>query len=209
MSDDRWGGSTAARLRVTPRWVFGTSLASDRGGMATTKRIAFLTAGEGIEEVELTEPWKAVTDAGHTAELLSLEEGEVQLFQHLDKSTTQKVDTLVSSASVDDYDALVLPGGVANPDALRTDEDAVAFVRDFVASGRPVAAICHAPWTLVEADSVRGRRMTSWPSLQTDVRNAGGEWVDEEVVVDGNLITSRNPDDIPAFNRELISALGD
>lgn len=177
--------------------------------MATTKRIAFLTAGEGIEEVELTEPWKAVTDAGHTAELLSLEEGEVQLFQHLDKSTTQKVDTLVSSASVDDYDALVLPGGVANPDALRTDEDAVAFVRDFVASGRPVAAICHAPWTLVEAGSVRGRRMTSWPSLQTDVRNAGGEWVDEEVVVDGNLITSRNPDDIPAFNRELISALGD
>lgn len=177
--------------------------------MATTKRIAFLTAGEGIEEVELTEPWKAVTDAGHTAELISLEEGEVQLFQHLDKSTTQKVDTLVSSASVDDYDALVLPGGVANPDALRTDEDAVAFVRDFVASGRPVAAICHAPWTLVEAGSVRGRRMTSWPSLQTDVRNAGGEWVDEEVVVDGNLITSRNPDDIPAFNRELISALGD
>ena len=141
--------------------------------------------------------------------LFRSEEGEVQLFQHLDKSTTQKVDTLVSSASVDDYDALVLPGGVANPDALRTDEDAVAFVRDFVASGRPVAAICHAPWTLVEADSVRGRRMTSWPSLQTDVRNAGGEWVDEEVVVDGNLITSRNPDDIPAFNRELISALGD
>lgn len=177
--------------------------------MATTKRIAFLTAGEGIEEVELTEPWKAVTDAGHTAELLSLEEGEVQLFQHLDKSTTQKVDTLVSAASVDDYDALVLPGGVANPDALRTDEGAVAFVRDFVGSGRPVAAICHAPWTLVEADTVRGRRMTSWPSLQTDIRNAGGEWVDEEVVVDDNLITSRNPDDLPAFNRALLAALGD
>ncbi|CAM3663852.1 type 1 glutamine amidotransferase domain-containing protein [Nocardioides zeicaulis] len=175
--------------------------------MATNKRIAFLTAGEGIEEVELTEPWKAVTDAGHTAELLSLEEGEVQLFQHLDKSTTQKVDRLVSAASVEDYDALVLPGGVANPDALRTDEGAVAFVRDFVGSGRPVAAICHAPWTLVEADAVRGRRVTSWPSLQTDVRNAGGDWVDEEVVVDGNLITSRNPDDIPAFNRELLSAL--
>lgn len=175
--------------------------------MATTKRIAFLTAGEGIEEVELTEPWKAVTDAGHTAELLSLEDGEVQLFQHLDKSTTQKVDRLVSDASIGDYDALVLPGGVANPDALRTDDTAVAFVRDFVGSGRPVAAICHAPWTLVEADSVRGRRMTSWPSLQTDVRNAGGDWVDEEVVVDGNLITSRNPDDLPAFNRELLAAL--
>ncbi len=175
--------------------------------MATTKRIAFLTAGEGIEEVELTQPWKAVTDAGHTAELLSLEDGEVQLFQHLDKSTTQKVDRLVSDASITDYDALVLPGGVANPDALRTDDTAVAFVRDFIGSGRPVAAICHAPWTLVEADVVRGRRMTSWPSLQTDVRNAGGDWVDEEVVVDGNLITSRNPDDIPAFNRELLSAL--
>lgn len=175
--------------------------------MTTTKRIAFLTAGEGIEEVELTEPWKAVTDAGHTAELLSLEEGEVQLFQHLDKSSTQSVDKLVSDASIGDYDALVLPGGVANPDALRTDEQAVAFVRDFVGSGRPVAAICHAPWTLVEADAVRGRRMTSWPSLQTDVRNAGGEWVDEEVVVDDNLITSRNPDDLPAFNRELLAAL--
>ncbi|UFN46582.1 type 1 glutamine amidotransferase domain-containing protein [Nocardioides okcheonensis] len=175
--------------------------------MTTTKRIAFLTAGEGIEEVELTEPWKAVTDAGHTAELLSLEEGEVQLFQHLDASTTQKVDRLVADASVGDYDALVLPGGVANPDALRTDEQAVAFVRDFVGSGRPVAAICHAPWTLVEADAVRGRRLTSWPSLQTDVRNAGGEWVDEEVVVDDNLITSRNPDDLPAFNRELLAAL--
>ncbi|MBS2936431.1 type 1 glutamine amidotransferase [Nocardioides sp. J2M5] len=177
--------------------------------MTTTKRIAFLTAGEGIEEVELTEPWKAVTDAGHTAELLSLEEGEVQLFQHLDKSSTQSVDKLVSDASIGDYDALVLPGGVANPDALRTDEQAVAFVRDFVGSGRPVAAICHAPWTLVEADAVRGRRMTSWPSLQTDVRNAGGEWVDEEVVVDDNLITSRNPDDLPAFNRELLAALDD
>ena len=133
----------------------------------------------------------------------------MQLFQHLDKSTTQKVDRLVSDASPDEYDALVLPGGVANPDALRMDDTAVAFVRDFVDSGKPVAAICHAPWTLVEADRVRGKRMTSWPSLQTDVRNGGGEWVDEEVVVDGNLITSRNPDDIPAFNRELISALGD
>ena len=173
-----------------------------------SKRIAFLTAAEGVEEVELTEPWKAATDAGHTAELLSLDEGEVQLFQHLDKSTTQRVDRRVSDVSIGDYDALVLPGGVANPDALRGDETAVAFVRDFVDSGKPVAAICHAPWTLIEADRVQGKRLASWPSLQTDIRNAGGEWVDEEVVVDGNLITSRNPDDIPAFNKALLDALG-
>ncbi|MCF6376259.1 type 1 glutamine amidotransferase [Nocardioides KLBMP 9356] len=172
-----------------------------------SKRIAFLTASEGVEEVELTEPWKAATDAGHTAELLSLDEGEVQLFQHLDKSKTQRVDRRVSDVSIGDYDALVLPGGVANPDALRGDETAVAFVRDFVDSGKPVAAICHAPWTLVEADRVKGKRLASWPSLQTDIRNAGGEWADEEVVVDGNLITSRNPDDIPAFNKALLDAL--
>ena len=173
-----------------------------------TKRIAFLTAGEGIEEVELTEPWKAVTDAGHTAELLSPEEGEVQLFNHLDKSSTQKVDRAVSGASVDEYDALVLPGGVANPDALRTDQGAVGFVRDFVASGKPVAAICHAAWTLVEADAVKGKRVTSWPSLRTDITNAGGEWIDDEVVTSDNLITSRNPDDLPAFNKALLDALG-
>ncbi len=176
--------------------------------MTDNLRIAFLTAAEGIEEVELTQPWKAAADAGHTVELLSLEDGEVQLFQHLDKSSTQKVDRLVADASPADYDALVLPGGVANPDALRMDETAVGFVRDFVASGKPVAAICHAPWTLVEADRVRGKRLASWPSLQTDIRNGGGEWVDEEVVVDGNLITSRNPDDIPAFNKALLDALG-
>ncbi len=172
-----------------------------------SKRIAFLTASEGIEEVELTGPWRAVVDAGHTAELLSLDEGEVQLFNHLDKSSTQRVDRRVRDVVVADYDALVLPGGVANPDALRADADAVAFIRDFVDSGKPVAAICHAPWTLVEADRVQGRRVTSWPSLQTDIRNAGGEWVDEEVAVDGNLITSRNPDDIPAFSRTLLLAL--
>ena len=172
-----------------------------------TKRIAFLTATEGIEEVELTKPWRAAADAGHTVELLSLEEGEVQLFQHLDKSSTQKVDRLVSDASPDDYDALVLPGGVANPDALRMDDAAVGFVRAFVDSGKPVAAICHAPWTLVEAGVVEGRTLTSWPSLQTDLRNAGATWKDEEVVVDGNLVTSRKPDDLPAFNRELLAAL--
>jgi protease I len=173
-----------------------------------SKRIAFLTASEGVEEVELTKPWQAAVDAGHTAELLSLDEGEVQLFNHLDKSSTQRIDRRVSDVSIADYDALVLPGGVANPDALRMDETAVAFVRDFVDSGKPVAAICHAPWTLVEAGVLQGRTLASWPSLQTDIRNAGGTWQDEEVVVDGNLITSRNPDDIPAFTKALLDALG-
>ncbi|KRF02668.1 glutamine amidotransferase [Nocardioides sp. Soil777] len=173
-----------------------------------TKRIAFLTASKGIEAVELTDPWDAVTGAGHTAELLSPESGEVQLFNHLDKAETRTVDTTVADASVDDYDALVLPGGVANPDALRMDEKSVAFIKAFVDSGKPVAAICHAPWTLVEAGVLSGKRVTSWPSLQTDIRNAGGDWVDEEVVEDGNLITSRNPDDLPAFSKALLSALG-
>ena len=173
-----------------------------------SKKVAFLVASEGIEQVELTEPWKAVTDAGHEAVMLALDSGTVQMFNHLDKADTQPVDHKVSEARVDDYDALVLPGGVANPDALRQDQDAVRFIKEFVASGKPVAAICHAPWTLVEADRVKGKRLASWPSLQTDIRNAGGEWADEEVVVDGNLITSRNPDDIPAFNKALLDALG-
>ena len=172
-----------------------------------TTRIAFLTAAEGIERVELTEPWDAVTGAGHTAELLSPESGEVRLFDHLDRAEAWPVDRRVTDASVDEYDALVLPGGVANPDALRMDSDAVAFVRAFAASGKPVAAICHAAWTLVEADAVRGKRLASWPSLQTDIRNAGGEWVDEEVVEDGNLITSRNPGDLPAFIKALLAAV--
>jgi protease I len=173
-----------------------------------SKRIAFLTASEGVEEVELTKPWQAAVDAGHTAELLSTDEGEVQLFEHLDKSSTQRIDRRVSDVAVADYDALVLPGGVANPDALRMDETAVAFIKEFAASGKPVAAICHAPWTLIEAGVLSGKRVTSWPSLQTDIRNAGGDWVDEEVVEDGNLITSRNPDDIPAFTKALLGALG-
>ena len=172
-----------------------------------TKRIAFLTAAEGVEAVELTEPWDAVTGAGHTAELLSPESGEVQLYNHLDKAETRPVDRTVSEADAGDYDALVLPGGVANPDALRTDAGAVAIVKAFVDSGKPVASICHAAWTLVEAGVVDGKRVTSWPSLQTDIRNAGGEWVDEEVVEDGNLITSRNPGDIPAFTKALLAAL--
>lgn len=172
-----------------------------------TGKVAFLVAKEGIEQVELTDPWKAVKDAGYQPVLVSPESGEVQMFNHLDKADTQKVDVTVDDASIEDYDALVLPGGVANPDALRTEEDAVAFVRDFFASGRPVAAICHAPWTLVEADVLSGRKLTSWPSLKTDISNAGGEWVDERVVTDGNLITSRNPDDLPAFCSAVVEAL--
>jgi protease I len=173
----------------------------------TTKKVAFLVAPEGIEQVELTEPWAAVTDAGHEAVLVSTENGEVQMFHHLDKGDTRPVDRVVSDVSVDDFDALVLPGGVANPDALRMDEGAVGLIRDMVSSGKTVAAICHAPWTLVEADVVRGRTLTSWPSLKTDITNAGGEWVDERNVVDGNLITSRNPDDLPAFTSALVDAL--
>jgi protease I len=162
------------------------------------KTVAFL-ATDGVEQVELTEPWKAVEREGGQPQLISLEEGEIQGFEHLDKADNFEVDRPVSDVSADDYDALVLPGGVANPDRLRTDEDAVSFVRAFFEAGKPVAAICHAPWTMVEADVVRGRKLTSWPSLKTDIRNAGGEWVDEEVVVDAGLVTSRKPDDLPAF----------
>jgi protease I len=171
-------------------------------------RIAFLVAAEGIERVELTEPWKAVQNAGHEPVLVSPDSGEVQTFDHLTAAEKLPVDEVVSEVAVDEFAALVLPGGVANPDALRGDEKAVAFVKEFVASGKPVAAICHAPWTLVEADVVRGRTLTSWPSLQTDLRNAGATWVDQEVVTDGNLITSRNPDDLPAFSKALLDALG-
>lgn len=184
-----------------------TSLLDDQTSATGGKRVAFLTAIEGVERVELTEPWTAVTDAGATAHLISTETGEVQTFDHLDRAETRAVDRVVGDVSVDDYDALVLPGGVANPDQLRQDPDAVAFVRDFVASGKPVAAICHAAWTLAEAGVVDGRTVTSWPSLQTDLRNAGATWVDEEVVTDGNLITSRNPGDIPAFSNAVLEAL--
>jgi protease I len=168
------------------------------------KKIAFLTANEGVEEVELTEPLKAVTEAGAKAELLAPEAGQVQAFNHLDKAETYTVDKVVGDASADDYDGLVLPGGVANPDNLRTHPEAVAFVREFFAAGKPVGVICHGPWTLIEADVVKGRKLTSWPSLQTDLRNAGAEWVDEEVVVDQGLITSRKPDDLEAFNAKIV-----
>jgi protease I len=173
-------------------------------GKLDGKSIAILVAPEGIEQVELTEPRKALDEAGATTELLSTQSGEVQAFNHLDKADTFPVDRVVADASPGDYDALMLPGGVANPDFLRTDADAVAFVRGFFDAEKPVAAICHAPWTLIEAGAAKGRTLTSWPSLQTDVRNAGGTWVDEEVVVDQRLVTSRKPDDIPAFNARMI-----
>ncbi len=168
------------------------------------KTVAFLTAQEGIEEVELTEPWKAIKDAGATPKLIAPESGEIQAFNHLDKSSTYTVDQSLEDADPDDYDALVLPGGVANPDQLRTDERAIQFVQQIFAAGKPVGVICHGPWTLVEADLVRGRKLTSWPSLQTDIRNAGGEWVDEEVVVDKGLVSSRKPDDLPAFCAKIV-----
>jgi protease I len=171
------------------------------------KTIAFLVAAEGIERVELTEPWSAVVEAGGSPVLLSPEEGDVQTVDHLDKAETLPVDKAVKDADVADYDALVLPGGVANPDALRLDGDAVGFIRDFVGTGKPVAAICHAPWTLVEAGVLQGRTLTSWPSLRTDITNAGASWVDQQVVKDGNLITSRNPDDLPAFTKALLDAV--
>ena len=167
------------------------------------KKIAFLAA-DMFEEVELAEPWKALEKAGAALELVSLKEGEIQGFDHYDKAGSFKVDKTVEEAKASDYDGLVLPGGVGNPDNLRQDENAVHFVREFFEQGKPVGAICHAPWTLVEAGVVRARTLTSFPSLQTDIRNAGGNWVDEEVHVDQGLVTSRRPDDIPAFNRKLI-----
>ena len=168
------------------------------------KRIAFLMANEGVEQVEFVEPRKAVEEAGAQVDVIATEDGQIQAFNHLDKGDTFDVDKTTSDAKAEDYDGVVLPGGVANPDQLRTDKDAVRFLREFFAAGKPVGAICHAPWMLVEADVVDGRQVTSWPSLQTDIRNAGGNWVDEEVVVDSGLVTSRKPDDIPAFNSKIV-----
>jgi len=168
------------------------------------KKIAILVANEGVEQIELTSPREAVEAAGAAVELIALEAGEIQAFNHLDKGDTFTADKAVGEASADDYDGLVLPGGVANPDQLRTDTDAVQFVRAFFEAGKPVGAICHAPWTLINADVVDGRTLTSWPSLQTDLRNAGAEWVDEEVHVDQGLVSSRKPDDLDAFNAKLI-----
>ncbi|WP_339742232.1 type 1 glutamine amidotransferase domain-containing protein [uncultured Rubinisphaera sp.] len=167
------------------------------------KTIAFL-ATDGFEQVELTKPWDAIKEAGAEVHLISLKSGKIQGVHHDEKGDQFSVDKTVDEVSAENYEGLVLPGGVFNPDALRMNETAVDFVRDFFKQGKPVAAICHGPWTLVEADVVEGRRVTSWPSLKTDLKNAGAEWVDEECVCDQGLVTSRNPDDLPAFCKKAI-----
>ena len=178
-------------------------------GELSGKKIVFMTANEGVEQVELTRPWEAVEQAGGTPVLAAPEDGKVQGFNHLDKGGTFDASIATSALRVEDFDGLVLPGGVANPDQLRTDEPAVRFVRDWFRAGKPAAAICHGPWTLVEADVVRDRTLTSWPSLQTDIRNAGGSWVDQEVFEcsggPNTLVTSRKPDDLDAFCAKLVS----
>jgi protease I len=168
------------------------------------KKIAFLVAQEGIEELELTEPWKAVERAGGEPVLIAPERGEVQAMRHLDKSDSYPVDETLAEADAGEFDAIVLPGGVANPDQLRTEPEAIALLQGTFRAGKPVGVICHGPWTLVEADLVRGRTITSWPSLRTDIANAGGNWVDEEVVVDQGLVSSRKPDDLPAFCAKIV-----
>jgi protease I len=173
-------------------------------GKLDGKKVAILVAPEGVEQVELTDPKDAVEKEGAQTTLISTEAGEVQAFNHLDKGDTFQAEKAVKDVSADDFDALLLPGGVANPDFLRTDEDAVSFVREFTKSGKPIGVICHGPWTLVEADVLKGRTITSWPSLQTDVCNAGGTWVDEEVHVDNGLVSSRKPDDLPAFCAKVV-----
>jgi protease I len=173
------------------------------------KTVAFLVAREGVEEVELAKPWLAVEEAGATPELIAPEGGEVQSFNHLDKGSSYPVDFALDDADPDRYDALVLPGGVANPDQLRTEPRAIDFVQAIFSAGKPVGVICHGPWTLVEADLVRGRKLTSWPSLKTDIRNAGGDWVDQEVVVDQGLVSSRKPDDLPAFCAKVIEEIAE
>jgi protease I len=167
------------------------------------KKVAILAA-DMFERVELEEPRKALEQAGAETEIVSIHDGEIQGFDHFEPKSKLKVDKTVEEVSAADYDALLVPGGVGNPDQLRADENAVRFVRDFVEQKKPLAVICHGPWVLVEAGVVRGRKLTSWPSLQTDIRNAGGNWVDQEVVVDEGIVTSRKPDDIPAFNKKMI-----
>lgn len=171
----------------------------------TNKKIAILVA-DGFEQVELTEPRQALLDAGADVQIVSPKEGTVQGWNHYDKGDRFPVDVALEQANPDEYDGLLLPGGTVNPDQLRVNEEAIAFIKSFVGSGKPIAAICHGPWTLIEAEAVRGRKVTSWPSLQTDLKNAGAQWVDQEVVVDQGLVTSRNPQDIPAFNQHIIEA---
>jgi protease I len=168
------------------------------------KKIAFLTANEGVEQIELTEPLKAVREAGAEAELLAPESGQVQAFNHLDKGDTFDADRAVGEADAAEFDGLVLPGGVANPDQLRTKPEALESVRSFFEAGKPVGVICHGPWTLIDAGVAKGRTLTSWPSLETDLRNAGANWLDEEVHVDQGLVSSRKPDDLEAFNAKLV-----
>jgi protease I len=167
------------------------------------KKVAILAA-DGFEEVELTKPKKALDDAGAQTSVVSIKPGKIQGMNHADKGETVAVDLTLRDAKPQDFDALMIPGGLMNPDALRSTEEALEFVRHFFREGKPVAAICHAPWVLIDAEVVRGRTLTSWPAIKTDVRNAGGNWVDEEVVVDNGLVTSRKPDDIPAFNEKMI-----
>ncbi|MHB8492329.1 MAG: type 1 glutamine amidotransferase domain-containing protein [Solirubrobacteraceae bacterium] len=171
--------------------------------------VAFLVAQEGVEEFEPTGPREALEEAGARTHLIAPQAGDVQAVDHLDRGSRFCVDRTLEEAQTDEYDGLVLPGGVANPDQLRLDERATAFVREIFSAGKPVGVICHGPWTLIEADLVRGRTLTSWPSLRTDIRNAGGAWVDEEVVVDRGLVSSRRPDDIPAFNTKLVEELAE
>ena len=171
-------------------------------------KVAILTA-DGFEQVELTEPKKALEEAGAQTRVVSPAKGEVQGWKHFDKGDKFKVDVPLEQARADEYDALLLPGGVANPDQLRMIPKAVQFVREFFESGKPVAAICHGPWTLIDAGAVKGRTVTSWPSLKTDLLNAGAKWVDQEVIVDNGLVTSRKPQDIPAFNRKMIEEFGE
>ncbi len=172
------------------------------------KKVAIL-ATDGFEQVELTEPKKALEEAGAITQVISPKSGSIKGWKLTDWGETVKVDTPLDRAKVADYDALVLPGGVINPDHLRMEPKAVAFVKEFAQSGKPIAAICHGPWTLVEAGVVKGRTMTSWPSLKTDLKNAGANWVDEQVVLDGNFITSRKPDDLSAFSKKIIEEIAD
>ena len=170
------------------------------------KKVAVL-ATDGFEQSELTEPVRALRAEGADVTIVSPHTGEIQGMKHHEKGDKTKVDQTLSQAHAENFDALVLPGGVANPDTLRMDKDAVAFISHFVKANKPIAAICHGPWTLIEANAVRGKKLTSWPSLKTDLKNAGAEWVDRSVVVDGNLVTSRKPDDLADFNREMLALI--